>query len=112
MPSSFSETSRRFHSIHLYVVYAGVARYKILVKTIVMMEYEAIAEKFDRRRVLGTIASLLTEPRPAGAKNLPERDNHLRIYLGPYRLLYGIDDQKGQITVFRIAKHRRKNFAG
>jgi mRNA-degrading endonuclease RelE of RelBE toxin-antitoxin system len=89
-----------------------VARYKVLVKTIVVKEYEAIADKRDRRRILGTIAALTVESRPVGAKHLPECEDHLRIYLGRYRVLYEIDDLKRRITVFRIAKHRRQNLTG
>jgi mRNA-degrading endonuclease RelE of RelBE toxin-antitoxin system len=84
-----------------------VARYKVLIKAIVVKEYEAIASERDRRRILWTISALSLEPRPAEAKNLPEREDHLRICLERYRVLYGIDDLKRRITVFRIAKHRR-----
>jgi mRNA-degrading endonuclease RelE of RelBE toxin-antitoxin system len=89
-----------------------VARYNILIKTSVLNEYEAIASDVERRRILWAISGLSAEPRPVGAKNLPEREDHLRIYLGRYRVLYEINDSKRRITVFRIAKHRRQNLAG
>jgi mRNA-degrading endonuclease RelE of RelBE toxin-antitoxin system len=89
-----------------------VARYKVLIKAIVVREYEAISSKRTRRRILWAISGLSIEPRPMQAKKLPEREHHLRLYLEHYRLLYGIDDVEKRITVFRIAKHGRQNLAG
>ena len=89
-----------------------MARYKVLIKAIVVKEYEAISSKRARRRILWAISGLSTEPRPVQAKQLPEREHHLRLYLEHYRVLYGIDDVAKRITVFRIAKHGRQNLAG
>lgn len=89
-----------------------MARYRILIKEIVVREYEAISSKSFRRRILWAISGLSIEPRPVQAKKLPEREHHLRFYLGHYRLLYGVDDVEKRITVFRIARNGRQNFAG
>ena len=78
----------------------------------VVQEYEAISSERVRRRILWAISGLSTEPRPAHAKQLAEREHHLRLYLEHYRVLYGIDDGAKRITVFRIAKHGRQNLAG
>jgi len=103
------ETSRSLHSIHLFLVCDGVARYKILLKATVVEEYEAIASKGDRRRVLWTIGSLTAEPRPVEARALPEREAQYRIWLKPYRVIYQVDDCQKHVTVFRIAHRRRQN---
>jgi len=89
-----------------------VARYKIFCKEIVFREYEAIATESDRRRVLWTIGSLTNDPRPREARELPELEDHLRIYIEHYRVIYEIDDTQRQVTVFRIAQRRRQNSAG
>jgi mRNA-degrading endonuclease RelE of RelBE toxin-antitoxin system len=83
-----------------------VERYKILLKANVVHEYEAIYSKVERRRVLGKIAALSGDPRPAEATKLPERVDQLRICLVNFRLIYEINDRKKQVTIFRIA-HRR-----
>jgi mRNA-degrading endonuclease RelE of RelBE toxin-antitoxin system len=83
-----------------------VERYKILFKSNVVQEYEAIYSKVERRRILGKIAALSVDPRPMEATILPERVNHFRICLMDYRLIYEINDRRKQVTVFRIA-HRR-----
>ena len=86
-----------------------MARYKVLVKAVVATEYEAIAARADRRRILGTIASLERNPRPLRARRLPERERQRRLRLGRYRLLYEIDEQHKIVTVFRIVDRRPEN---
>jgi mRNA-degrading endonuclease RelE of RelBE toxin-antitoxin system len=94
---------------HSFLVCAGVARYKVFCKEIVAREYEAIASESDRRRILWTIGGLTDNPRPLDARKLPEHENHLRIYVKHYRVIYGVDDNRRQVTVFRIAHRRRQN---
>jgi hypothetical protein len=83
-------TTRSPPSIHLFLGCDGVARYKILLKATVVREYEAIASKADRRRVLWTIAALTVDPRPAEATKLPEREDHHRICIKQHRVIYQI----------------------
>ena len=81
-------------------------RYKILLKSNVVQEYEAIYSNVERRRMLGMIAALSDDPRPVAATMLPERVNQFRICAMNYRLIYEINDRTRQVTVFRIAHHR------
>ena len=89
-----------------------MASYKIRVKAAVVSEYEAIASKADRRRVLWKIAALKENPRPVEAIKLPEREDQHRICLQRHRVIYQIDDLHKQVTVFRIANRRRRNSTG
>ena len=50
-----------------------MASHKVVLKAIAIKEYEAIASKTDRRRVLWKIAALIVDPRPPAARRLPER---------------------------------------
>jgi len=93
----------------LYLVYDGVARYKVLLKATVVADYEAIDSKVDRRHILWTIAALTVHPRPEVAKKLPESEVRHRISLTHYRVIYQIDDFQKLVTVFRIAHRRRQN---
>jgi mRNA-degrading endonuclease RelE of RelBE toxin-antitoxin system len=88
-----------------------VAPYKILLKANVVREYEEIESRVDRRRVLWTMSALTADPRPVEAKKLPEHEDHHRICLERYRVVYRIDDLHNQVTVFRIAHRRRQHFA-
>jgi mRNA-degrading endonuclease RelE of RelBE toxin-antitoxin system len=103
------ETNRSFHSLHLSPVCDDVAPYKILFKATVVGEYEEIASKADRRRVLGTIVSLAADPRPEEARTLPEHEDQHRICLKYHRVIYQIDDSQKLVTVFRIAHRRRQH---
>jgi mRNA-degrading endonuclease RelE of RelBE toxin-antitoxin system len=102
-------TSRSPPSIHLYLGCDGVARYKILLKAAAAREYEGLASKADRRRVLSKIGALTDDPRPTESSCLPECENHRRICLMHLRVIYRIDDFHKQVTVFRIAHRRRQN---
>jgi mRNA interferase RelE/StbE len=95
----------------LYLVYVDVARYKILFKATVVKEYEAIASKAERRRVLWMIAALTDDPRPPEASKLPEHEDRHRICLTHHRVIYQIDDFQKQVTVFRIVNRGRQNSA-
>jgi mRNA-degrading endonuclease RelE of RelBE toxin-antitoxin system len=96
----------------LFLVCDVVASYKILLKATVVREYEAIASKADRRRVLWKIAALTENPRPVEAIKLPEREHQHRICLQRHRVIYQIDDIHKQVTVFRIANRRRRSSTG
>jgi mRNA-degrading endonuclease RelE of RelBE toxin-antitoxin system len=92
-----------------FLVCAGVERYKLLLKASVLREYEAIASKADRRRILWKIAALAVNPRCAEASKLPESEDHYRICLVRHRIIFRIDDPQRQVTVFRIAHRRPEN---
>jgi mRNA-degrading endonuclease RelE of RelBE toxin-antitoxin system len=86
-------------------------RYKVLVKASVAREFEALASDADRGRALSKIRALTDDPRPVGSSCLPEFENHRRICLSRFRVIYRIDDFDKQVTVFRIALRRRRNAA-
>jgi mRNA-degrading endonuclease RelE of RelBE toxin-antitoxin system len=88
-----------------------VVRYKILMKATAAREYEALADKADRRRILAKIGRLTDDPRPGESRCLPESENYRRICVVRYRVIYRIDDFNKQVTVFRIAQRRRHNSA-
>jgi len=59
-----------------------------------------------RNRIDQALRSLQSEPRPSGVKKLSGQHQDWRVRVGDYRILYEIDDDQQQITVWRIA-HRR-----
>ncbi len=61
------------------------------------------AEKIARQ-----IDQLAENPRPTGVKKLHGRRDY-RLRVGPYRILYEIDDDTEIVTIFRI-KHRREAY--
>jgi mRNA interferase RelE/StbE len=59
-----------------------------------------------RKRIDQALIGLQSEPRPSGVKKLSGRHQDWRVRVGDYRILYEIDDDQQQITIWRIA-HRR-----
>lgn len=54
------------------------------------------------------IEQLAENPRPPGVKKLRDRDDY-RLRVGPYRILYVIDDKVRVVTIYRV-KHRREAY--
>lgn len=57
-------------------------------------------------KILTTIESLESEPRPAGYKKLAGSDHTYRIRIGDFRVIYDVHDDTLIILVVRI-RHRR-----
>jgi len=60
----------------------------------------------NRKAMLGVLANLGVEPRPPGCIKLKGNRPYLRLRIGDYRLIYGVDDAKRTLTVV-IVGHRR-----
>lgn len=53
---------------------------------------------------LDEIIRLGDDPRPTGVRKLVGSDSDYRIRIGEYRIVYGIDDTNGVVTVLIVAK--------
>lgn len=62
------------------------------------------------KRVLETIETLATEPRPPGSKRLEGYDLW-RVQVGVYRVLYEIDEHERAINTYRVG-HRKDVYRG
>jgi mRNA interferase RelE/StbE len=60
-------------------------------------------------RVARAIQELANEPFPRQSKKLVNRDEEYRVRVGRYRILYGVDQDAGIVTVRRI-RHRREAY--
>jgi mRNA interferase RelE/StbE len=80
--------------------------YRVEVKDSAIKELARLQEVIGRR-VLNTLESLVSNPRPKQCCKLVETACSYRLRVGDYRILYQIDDKSKTITVFRIA-HRRE----
>ncbi len=56
-------------------------------------------------RLHEAISALIQEPRPPGARKLTGREGY-RIRIGPYRVLYEVEDELQRIRIYRIG-HRK-----
>ncbi len=69
-------------------------------------QFEALPAQV-KRRLAARIDHLQAEPRPRGAVLLSGRERIHRLRIGPYRVLYQVDDERGVVLVLAIA-HRRE----
>ena len=59
-----------------------------------------------QRRIVGEMAALALDPRPAGVVKLTDKGNLGCVRVGEYRIAYEIDDPRAIVTVLRVA-HRK-----
>lgn len=81
--------------------------YKILIKPSAGKEIAALGSKAHRQRIIGKIARLASDPRTQGAEKLAGYSDRYRIRQGNYRVVYLIDDQRKEVTVYKVGD--RKN---
>lgn len=83
-----------------------MAAYKLLIKPSAGKELEAVGTKGDRLRIVQRIHALAEDSRPTGSEKLAGYDDRYRIRQGNYRVVYMIDDNRREITVYRVGYRR------
>jgi mRNA interferase RelE/StbE len=79
--------------------------YKITVKASARKELEKI-QKANRETLVNAINSLAENPRPPGCKKLVNFDNHYRIRVGDYRVIYKIYDNELIVEVVKVGNRK------
>lgn len=64
-------------------------------------------EKTDQQRVARLISSLAQNPRPRESEKVAGGAGELRVKVGPWRVIYDVEDGRLVILVLRVA-HRRE----
>lgn len=64
-----------------------------------------------RRRLAPHIDALSVDPRPTQAKRLAAGDDLFRLRVGPYRIVYAIEDDVLVVLVVKVG-HRRDVYRG
>jgi mRNA interferase RelE/StbE len=83
-----------------------VNKYAVEVKPLARKELDALPDNV-LARVVRKLMSLGDVPRPTGCKKLKGYEDHWRIRVGDWRIVYIIDDRARLVSVMRIA-HRRE----
>ncbi len=83
-----------------------MAEYRLLIKPSAAKELEAVGTKADRRRIVGRIQTLASNPRPSASEKLAGYADRYRVRQGSYRIVYIIDDAHHQVTIFKVG-HRK-----
>ncbi len=80
-----------------------MASYDLSIKPSAVKELKKLPLR-DRRRIVDRIFELSSRPRPVGCEKLSGRERY-RVRQGDYRVLYSVDDEAREVTVFKIG-HR------
>ena len=79
--------------------------YSVLITRSAEREIERLPTPM-RRLVVRRIEALSGDPRPQGSQKLAGEDKY-RVRQGDYRVIYLIDDEAGQVTIYKIG-HRKE----
>ena len=83
-----------------------MALYNVSIKTSAGKELAAVGSKADRQRIVTRIQALTANPRPHGAEKLAGYSDRYRIRQGNFRIIYLIDDDASQVTIFKIGDRK------
>jgi mRNA interferase RelE/StbE len=75
------------------------------MKPSAVKEIEVLPQR-DRRRIVGRIQGLSSDPRPPACEKLSGQDKY-RVRKGVYRVVYSVDDEELSILVVKIG-HRKE----
>ena len=83
-----------------------MALYKVSIKTSAGKELAAVGSRADRQRIVTRIQALTGNPRPHGAEKLAGYSDRYRIRQGNFRIVYLIDDDHSEVTIFKIGDRK------
>ena len=83
-----------------------MAEYRILIKSSAAKEIEAVDAKVERQRIIARIRVLAQDPRAQGSEKLAGYADRYRVRQGRFRIIYLIDDQRSEVTIFKVG-HRK-----
>jgi mRNA interferase RelE/StbE len=83
-----------------------VAVYRVLIKASAGKELERLGTKSDRARIVERIEAMAENPKPRGCEKLAGYSHRFRIRQGNYRVVYLVDDQRREITIFKVGDRK------
>lgn len=79
--------------------------YELIIKLSAEKEMDRLPARV-RQRIVAALEGLREEPRPSGCAKLHGTDDFWRIRVGPYRVVYAIQEEALMVLVVRVA-HRK-----
>lgn len=83
-----------------------MASYKIQIKSSAGKELLAVGSKADRQRLVVKIQALADNPRQHGCEMLAGFSHLYRVRQGNYRVVYQIDDDLKEVTIYKIGDRK------
>ena len=82
-----------------------MASYSVDINRSARKEFEDVANRKDRRRIVAKIRQLSGDPRPIGSQKLSGQELY-RVRQGDYRIVYTVDDDGSKVVIVKIG-HRK-----
>ncbi len=82
--------------------------YQVRLRRAVQRQLDKLAKK-DYEIIAEVISALERDPRPHGVKKLAE-SGLWRIRIGPYRVVYNIDDKERLVIAVRVARRTEDTY--
>ena len=82
--------------------------YQVRLRRVAQKQLDKLAQH-DYEIVAEAISALQQEPRPRGVKKLAE-SGLWRIRVGPFRVIYAIDDKESLIILVRVARRTEDTY--
>ncbi len=83
-----------------------MALYRVLINASAGKELAAVGSKTDRQRIVARIQGLTHNPRRDGSEKLAGYSDRYRVRQGNYRIIYLIDDDALEVTIFAIGDRK------
>ncbi len=83
-----------------------MASYSVFIKRSAAREIEAVDQKKGRARLVERIRALGVDPRAPGCEKPAGPEDLYRVRVGPFRIVYVIDDKAAEVHVVKVG-HRR-----
>ena len=83
-----------------------MALYKLLIKASAGKELAGVDSKADRQRIVAKIEGLATNPHQHGSEKLAGYADRYRIRQGNFRIVYLIDDDRHEVTIYKVGNRR------
>ena len=83
-----------------------MGEYRLLIKASARKELDGVSPKALRQRIVERIQGLAENPRGQDSEKLAGYDDRFRVRQGKYRIVYLIDDDKREVTIFKVG-HRK-----
>lgn len=63
-------------------------------------------------RLAGPVQALGDTPRPPGSRKVRGEQQTWRIRVGPFRVIYDVDDDRSLVVVFKVDRRRETTYSG
>lgn len=83
-----------------------MAEYRLLIKGSAKKEIESVSPKAVRQRIIERIQALARDPRAHGSEKLAGSPYRYRVRQGNYRIIYLIDDERRDVTIFKVGNRK------